>query len=256
MEVVLRAVNISKSFGGVRVLDRVSLELRRGEVKLLVGPNGSGKTTLLKCLNLLYRPDEGSVLLDGVDVTAPGVDERAVRRRVALVFQEANLFSHMTVIDNVAVGPRVVRGLPRERAEALAREKLELVGVGPELWRRYPAQLSGGQRQRVAIARALAMEPEVLLYDEPTANLDPAGAEEVAEVVVELARLGVTSLVATHDVKLLARLRAEAYLLVRGRVAFSGPLGELLGAPFDGEAGAFVRALAKSLEAVARLGRA
>lgn len=254
MEVVLKATGVSKSFGGTRVLERVSVELRRGEAKLLLGPNGSGKTTLLKCLNLLIRPSEGKIYLNGVDITAPGMDERLIRRKTALVFQEANLFSHMTVLDNVAVGPRVVRGFSRERAEAVAKEKLKLVNIGPELWHRYPAQLSGGQRQRVAVARALAMEPDVVLFDEPTANLDPTGAEEVVEVIEELTSLGVTSFIATHDVRLVARLPVEAYLLFNGRIVFSGYVSELLKGPWNNGVGAFTAALAKSIRAVMKFG--
>lgn len=256
MEVVLEAVNLVKRFGDLKVLDGASISLRRGEVKLLVGPNGSGKTTFLKCLNLLLRPDAGSVYLEGLEITAPGVDARFARQRVALVFQEGYLFSHMTAFENALFGPFKVKKLPRSEAKGLAAEALETVGLDRRFWNLYPAQLSGGQRQRVAIARALAMEPAVILYDEPTSNLDPVGAEEVAAVIVGLARSGVTSLVVSHDVSLAADLGAEACLMWKGRIVLSGRLEELPGLAEtvgDGEIALFVRALARRLEKAGRV---
>jgi polar amino acid transport system ATP-binding protein len=250
VEVILEAVGLVKRFGSFKALDGASISLRGGEVKALAGPNGSGKTTLLKCLNLLLRPDAGTIYLEGSEVTAPGVDARLVRQRVALVFQEGYLFSHMTARENVLFGPLKVRRLPRAEAEALAAEALEAVGLDRSLWGLYPAQLSGGQRQRVAIARALAMEPAVILYDEPTSNLDPLGAEEVAAAIVELAKRGVTSLVVTHDAALIAELGAEVCLMSRGRVALCGRLEELPAlaeAAGDGELARFARALAGRL---------
>ena len=246
MEVALEADGLVKRFGSFKALDSASISLHWGEVKVLAGPNGSGKTTLLKCLNLLLRPDAGSVYLEGLEVTAPGVDAKLVRQRVALVFQEGYLFSHMTAFENVLFGPLKVRRLPRREAEKLAAGALEAVGLGRSFWGLYPAQLSGGQRQRVAIARALAMEPVVILYDEPTSNLDPIGAEEVAATIVELARSGVTSLVVTHDAALIADLGAEVCLMSRGRIALRGRLEELPGmaaALNDGELSSFARAL-------------
>jgi polar amino acid transport system ATP-binding protein len=253
VEVVLEAADLVKEFGSLKVLDGASISLRKGEVKMLVGPNGSGKTTLLKCLNLLLRPDSGSIYLEGVEVTAPGVDAKLVRQRVALVFQESYLFSHMTAFENVLFGPYKVKKLARSEAEKLAVNALEEVGLDRGSWTLYPAQLSGGQRQRVAIARALAMGPSVILYDEPTSSLDPVGAEEVVATIVELARNGVTSLVVTHDVGLLAALDAEVYLMSKGRVVVRGRLEELPALAEkagDPEAARFARALSLRLEKV------
>jgi amino acid ABC transporter ATP-binding protein len=252
VEVVLEAADLVKEFGSLKVLDGASISLRKGEVKMLVGPNGSGKTTLLKCLNLLLRPDSGSIYLEGVEVTAPGVDAKLVRQRVALVFQESYLFSHMTAFENVLFGPYKVKKLARSEAEKLAVNALEEVGLDRGSWTLYPAQLSGGQRQRVAIARALAMGPSVILYDEPTSSLDPVGAEEVVATIVELARNSVTSLVVTHDVGLLAALdakctsclREEWWYAAAGRAPRSGGKSGRPGAA------RFARALSLRLEKV------
>ncbi|MCS7105051.1 MAG: ATP-binding cassette domain-containing protein [Thermofilaceae archaeon] len=250
MEVILQAKGVVKRFRGVTVLNRVSVELRRGDVKLLIGPNGSGKTTLLRCLNLLYLPDEGEIYLDGTLISKPGFKVEIVRQKVGLIFQEAYLFNHMTVLENVAVGLKVVRKYQRSRAEAVAKENLDLVGIGAEFWNRYPSQLSGGQRQRVAIARTLAMEPDVVLFDEPTASLDPLGASEVIAVIKDLARAGVTSLIATQDVRLIAKLPVEAYLLSSGKLVFNGRIDELVNGSlshFSGVTRSFVQALASDL---------
>jgi polar amino acid transport system ATP-binding protein len=227
MGYVLEAIGLEKKYGGVTVLDNVSMKVERGKAKVIMGPNGAGKTTLLKCLNLLVKPDRGKVLLDGVDVTSPDVDVYKVRRRMGYVPQDAGLFSHMTVLDNVMLGPLKVKKMSRAEALRVAAWALDSVGIDRSMWKRYPAQLSGGQRQRVAIARALAMEPEVILYDEPTANLDPVAAAEVAEIVISLARAGVTSLIVTHDIGLAMAVGGEVLLLNR-RVVYEGPLARLL----------------------------
>lgn len=235
MDYVLEAVGLEKRYGGVTVLENVSMRVGRGKAKVIMGPNGAGKTTLLKTLNLLVRPDRGRILLDGVDVTSPGTDVYMVRRRIGYVPQEAGLFSHMTALDNVMLGPLKVKRMPRAEALRVAAWALDLVGVDRGLWKLYPAQLSGGQRQRVAIARALAMEPEVILYDEPTANLDPVAAAEVAEIVVSLARRGVTSVIVTHDVDLALAAGGDVLLLNR-RVVYDGPLTVLLDGGVNGVA--------------------
>ncbi len=256
MGYILEAVNLKKRFGNVIALDGVSLALARGETKVVMGPNGAGKSTLLRCLNLLVRPDEGKVLFDGIDLTALGTDVYRVRRRIGFVPQDAGLFSHMTVLDNVLIGPLKVKKMPREEAFRVAVRALERVGIDRDLWKRYPAQLSGGQRQRVAIARALAMEPEVMLYDEPTSNLDPVAAAEVAEIIISLSRSGVTSLVVTHDIGLAMAVASEVILLNR-RVVYRGSIsklldGEILEAISDPEVRKFVKALTSRLYAKPR----
>ncbi len=247
MGYILEAVNLRKRFGNVIALDSVSIALARGETKVIMGPNGAGKSTLLRCLNLLIRPDEGKVFFEGTEITAPGVDIYGIRRRIGFVPQDAGLFSHMTVLDNVLIGPLKVKKLSKAEALRVATWALERVGIDRKLWRRYPAQLSGGQRQRVAIARALAMEPEVMLYDEPTSNLDPVAATEVAEIIVSLAKSGVTSLVVTHDIGLALAVANEVVLLNR-RVVYRGSITELLNgdthrAIEDPEVRKFIRAL-------------
>ena len=202
MTMKLSLQGVRKSFGAHVVLDGIDLDVAAGEVIALIGASGSGKSTLLRCINLLEPPDRGQILLEGTEVTAGrgknplGVDY--VRRRVGMVFQQFNLFPHMTVLENITLGPTEVRGISDEDAEARARELLERVGI-PEKADDYPADLSGGQQQRVAIARALAMEPKLMLFDEPTSALDPEMIREVLDVMRDLARDGMTMAVVTHE---------------------------------------------------------
>ncbi|HYM99125.1 MAG TPA: amino acid ABC transporter ATP-binding protein, partial [Aestuariivirgaceae bacterium] len=180
---------IVKNFGDRRVLDGVSLEIRRGEVVCLIGPSGSGKSTLIKCANALERPDAGEVIFEGKPVLIDRKDVRAVRRRMGMVFQNFELFPHLTALSNVSRGPRTVFGWKRRFAEDAARDLLQKVGLQDHAGH-YPAQLSGGQQQRVAIARALAMSPALMLFDEPTSALDPETIGEVLSVMKRLADEG------------------------------------------------------------------
>ncbi len=195
---LLEVHDLSVRLQGKTILDRVSFTLDRGEVKVVMGPSGSGKSTLLRCLNLLQQPSSGKVLLNGEDITAPGVDACAVRRQIGFVFQQFGLFRHLDTRHNVALAPRKLLKLSRK--EALARADQELARVDMlEHAHKYPAQLSGGQQQRVAIARALAMDPKLILFDEPTSALDPELSREVSVIINKLYLEDITMLCVTHD---------------------------------------------------------
>jgi glutamate transport system ATP-binding protein len=194
--VVLDGVN--KWFGDLHVLRDINLAIDRGEVVVVIGPSGSGKSTLCRVINRLEAIGEGEIRLDGKRLPAEGKELARLRADVGMVFQSFNLFAHKTVLDNVILGPTKVRGEKASAAKARARQLLERVGVANQA-NKYPAQLSGGQQQRVAIARALAMEPKVMLFDEPTSALDPEMIKEVLDVMVDLARGGMTMIVVTHE---------------------------------------------------------
>ncbi|HEY3527778.1 MAG TPA: amino acid ABC transporter ATP-binding protein [Nocardioides sp.] len=194
--VVLEGVN--KHFGRLHALRDVDLSVARGEVVVVIGPSGSGKSTLCRTINRLETIDSGSIRVDGKPLPAEGKELAALRAEVGMVFQSFNLFAHKTILENVTLGPVRVRGIAREAAEQKARRLLDRVGVGEQA-EKYPAQLSGGQQQRVAIARALAMDPKVMLFDEPTSALDPEMIKEVLDVMVDLARQGMTMIVVTHE---------------------------------------------------------
>jgi len=189
---------VTKRFGEVEVLHHVDLTIRRGEVVVLIGPSGAGKSTLCRTINRLETIDEGAITLDGKPLPEEGRQLAALRAEVGMVFQSFNLFAHKTILENVTLGPIRVRGQKKDEAEERGRELLDRVGVGSQA-DKYPDQLSGGQQQRVAIARALAMDPKVMLFDEPTSALDPEMIKEVLDVMVDLARQGMTMIVVTHE---------------------------------------------------------
>jgi polar amino acid transport system ATP-binding protein len=221
---------IVKNFGDRRVLDGVSLEIRRGEVVCLIGPSGSGKSTLIKCANALERPDAGDVIFEGKPVLVDRKDVRAVRRRMGMVFQNFELFPHLTALSNVSRGPRTVFGWQRRFAEDAARDLLQKVGLQDHAGH-YPAQLSGGQQQRVAIARALAMSPALMLFDEPTSALDPETIGEVLSVMKRLADEGMTMIVVTHEMDFARRVADRVIVLDKGRVIEEGPPLQIFEAP-------------------------
>lgn len=189
---------VQKHFGALHALKDIELTVTRGEVVVVIGPSGSGKSTLCRAINRLETIDEGSITLDGTPLPAEGKALAKLRAEVGMVFQSFNLFAHKTILENVTLGPIKVRGIGKAAAETKARELLDRVGVGHQA-DKYPAQLSGGQQQRVAIARALAMEPKVMLFDEPTSALDPEMIKEVLDVMVDLAKQGMTMIVVTHE---------------------------------------------------------
>lgn len=190
--------DLHKSFGGVTVLDGISTDIEKGDVVCIIGPSGSGKSTFLRCLNRLETPDSGKILLDGVDLTDPAADLNRQRMKMGMVFQQFNLFPHLTVKENIKLAPVKLKIMSDEEADKRALELLARVGL-PDKADSYPAQLSGGQQQRIAIARALAMNPDVMLFDEPTSALDPEMVGEVLEIMKELADDGMTMVVVTHE---------------------------------------------------------
>jgi len=195
---MIRTEDIHKHFGALHVLRGITLEVTRGDVLVIIGPSGSGKSTFLRCINLLVRPDEGRVFIDGVQVNRADIRPEWVRQQVGMVFQSFNLFTHLTALKNVAIGPIRVKKAPRDEAETKARKLLARVGLAAKE-QSYPAELSGGQQQRVAIARALAMDPKAMLFDEPTSALDPEYIREVLDVMANLAHEGMTMIVVTHE---------------------------------------------------------
>ena len=195
---IVQIRNLHKLFGRIHAVDDVSLDVEKGEVIVIIGPSGSGKSTLLRCVNRLEVPNGGSISIDGVEIRGDERQVNQMRANVGMVFQQFNLFPHMTALENITLGPVVVRGWDRERAETLAHDLLAKVGI-PEKADAYPEQLSGGQQQRVAIARSLAMEPKIMLFDEPTSALDPEMIKEVLDVMLDLAHDGMTMLVVSHE---------------------------------------------------------
>ena len=190
--------NLHKYFGHIEAVKDVSLRVKRGEVVIIVGPSGSGKSTVLRCINHLEVPTDGAVYIDGVHLEAKGTDINDVRAEVGMVFQQFNLFPHLTVLENVALAQRLVRKRGKAEAAEIAMKQLTRVGI-PEKADSYPRQLSGGQQQRVAIARSLAMDPKIMLFDEPTSALDPEMINEVLDVMLDLAKEGMTMVVVTHE---------------------------------------------------------
>ena len=197
-EVLIKVENLEKSFDNVEVLKGINLEIDKGDVVVIVGASGSGKSTLLRCLNRLEEPTGGKIYFEGVDITDPKVDINLHRQKMGMVFQQFNLFPHMTVLRNMTIGPIKLLKQSKQEAEANAMALLEKVGLADRA-DAYPSQLSGGQKQRIAIVRALAMNPDVLLFDEPTSALDPEMVGEVLEVMKSLAKDGMTMAVVTHE---------------------------------------------------------
>ena len=211
MEPIIHIENIHKHFGKVHALRGVDLDVRKGEVVVIIGPSGSGKSTLLRCINRLEEYDVGRIVVDGIPLDS-AQNINAVRQEVGMVFQLFNLFAHLTVVENLTLAQRTVRKRSKDESEKVALELLEKVGI-PEKAQAYPIQLSGGQQQRVAIARALAMNPKVMLFDEPTSALDPEMIQEVLDVMLALAKEGMTMVVVSHEMGF-ARAAANRMILL------------------------------------------
>ncbi|MBV0901318.1 amino acid ABC transporter ATP-binding protein [Haloarcula salina] len=222
--------DLYKSYGSEDVLEGVDLEMDRGDVTVLIGPSGSGKSTLLRCVNQLTDIDSGTVALDGTDVTRPEADVNELRKQVGMVFQDFNLFAHLTALGNVTLGPRKVLGMDADEARERGREHLEQVGLLDQA-DSYPAELSGGQQQRVGIARALAMDPELLLFDEPTSALDPELVGEVVDVMRDLADRGITMLVVSHEMGFARSAASDIVFLDDGEIVEHGPPEQLFETP-------------------------
>jgi polar amino acid transport system ATP-binding protein len=236
----IHVVGLRRSYGKHLVLDGIDLEVAYHEVVCLIGASGSGKSTLLRCINLLEPIDAGRIEVAGQDITAPGVDVNAIRRRIGIVFQAFNLFPHLRVLDNVTLAPRRVLGRSRDDAEAAATELLGRFGLAGKRTE-YPDRLSGGQQQRVAIVRALAMEPALLLLDEVTSALDPELIAEVLDLVRELARGGMTMVIATHEMGFARDVADRICFLDGGRILEQGPPAELLAAPKEARTKQFLQ---------------
>ncbi|MFF3572558.1 amino acid ABC transporter ATP-binding protein [Nocardia jiangxiensis] len=227
---LLRLAGVDKSFGAHQVLHGIDLEVRAGEVVVLLGASGSGKSTLIRCVNRLETIDSGEIQLDGVPMPLEGRELARMRAQVGMVFQSFNLFGHKTVLENITLAPVRVRGVPARQALERAHELLARVGLADKA-SAYPAQLSGGQQQRVAIARALAMDPRVLLFDEPTSALDPEMTNEVLDVMSELATEGMTMLVVTHEMGFARRVADRVVFLDAGRIVESAPPQDFFAGP-------------------------
>ena len=208
---IIHIKNVQKFFGQVEALKGVSLDVQKGEVVVIIGPSGSGKSTLLRCINRLEEYDEGLIVVDGIPLTS-AANINAVRTEVGMVFQQFNLFPHLTVLENISLAQKAVRKRTKVEAEKISYALLEKVGI-PEKAKAFPIQLSGGQQQRVAIARALAMNPKIMLFDEPTSALDPEMIQEVLDVMMDLAKEGMTMVVVSHEMGF-ARAAADRVVLM------------------------------------------
>lgn len=229
-QTILKVENLHKSYGKTEVIKGVSFELRKGETKVIIGPSGTGKSTLLRCINQLDSPDKGRVWLEDLEITKSHIDINQIRASIGFVFQSFNLFTHLTALDNVRIGPMRVREMKEEEATKIAVEELKRVGLGDKT-HHYPAQLSGGQQQRVSIARALAMNPKLILFDEPTSALDPELIGEVLEVMINLAKEGVTMIVVTHEMGFARSVANDIIFMDDGIILEEGPPGKIFKDP-------------------------
>jgi polar amino acid transport system ATP-binding protein len=223
---LLRIEDVKKSFGATHVLKGINLNVYRRQVVVLVGPSGTGKSTLLRCINLLSPPDSGRIFLEDQEITAPGVNQDKVRQRIGMVFQDFNLFTHLTALENVTIGMTKVLGIKKAEAREKGMWELERVGLADRATH-YPAQLSGGQKQRVAIARALGMDPSVMLFDEPTSALDPELTGEVLEVMQQLAFEGDTMIVVSHEMQFAREVADKIVFMEGGYVVEEGDPDEM-----------------------------
>jgi ABC-type polar amino acid transport system ATPase subunit len=247
---MIRLVGVRKSFGDNVVLDGIDLSVDPGQVLVVIGPSGSGKSTLLRCVNLLEPIQAGQIFLEGEEITRKGADVSGIRQRIGIVFQQFNLFPHLTAIDNLTLAARRIRKIPRRQAESRALELLAQVGL-EEKAHQHPHQLSGGQQQRVAIARALMMEPHVMLFDEVTSALDPELVGEVLVVMRDLAREGMTMLIVTHEMQFAREVGDHVVFMDGGKIVEQGNPIDVLDRPKEERTQRFLRRtlqLAHSLE--------
>lgn len=228
--ILIRAENVRKSFSGKEVLKGIDLEIRKGEVVVIIGPSGSGKSTFLRCLNLLEVPTGGHIYFNDVDITEKSVNIDMHRQKMGMVFQHFNLFPHMTILKNMTLAPMKLQGKSKEQAEKEAMALLERVGLADRA-EAYPSQLSGGQKQRIAIVRALCMKPEVMLFDEPTSALDPEMVGEVLNVMKDLAREHMTMVVVTHEMGFAREVADRVIFMAEGKIVEENAPEELFTNP-------------------------
>ena len=218
---MIKTVNLHKSFGDLHVLTGVSETIHKGEVVSIIGPSGGGKSTFLRCLNLLERPEEGQIFFKGEEITGKNVNIDIHRQKMGMVFQQFNVFPHLTVAENITLAPRMLKGKSEAEANEMARDLLARVGLS-EKFDEMPGNLSGGQKQRLAIVRALAMEPEVMLFDEPTSALDPEMVGEVLDVIKGLVNSGMTCVIVTHEMRFAREVSDRILFIADGKVTESG----------------------------------
>ena len=229
-EKLIEVKGLEKHFKHVEVLRGINIDICKGDVVAVIGPSGSGKSTFLRCLNLLEEPTGGQIVFEGVDITSKETKIDQMRQKIGMVFQQFNLFTNMTVLDNVSAGPVLVKGMKKDEARKLAQSLLERVGLG-DRGGACPIQLSGGQQQRVAIARALAMQPDVMLFDEPTSALDPEMVHEVLDVIQQLAREGMTMVVVTHEMGFAREVANRVVFIDEGVIMEEAAPAEFFGSP-------------------------
>ena len=231
--------NLHKSFGDVHVLTGIDEHIYKGEVVVIIGPSGSGTSTFLRCLNLLEQPTDGEIYVDNELITSPKADVNKIRQKMGMVFQQFNLFPHLTIMENITLAPVKLKKMTKEEAIKKGEELLERVGLA-EKANNYPAQLSGGQKQRVAIARALAMQPEIMLFDEPTSALDPEMVGEVLDVMKELAKSGMTMVVVTHEMGFAREVGTRLLFMDQGIIMEQGHPEEVFSNPQNERTQAFL----------------
>ena len=228
--VLIETKGLKKNFGELEVLKGIDVQIKKGEVVVVIGPSGSGKSTFLRCLNRLEEPTGGSVIFEGQDICAAGVDLNALRQKMGMVFQQFNLFNHLTILENITIGPMLVKKESQAEAEQTAMQLLGRIGLADKA-KEYPSRLSGGQKQRIAIVRALAMGPDVMLFDEPTSALDPEMVGEVLSVMQDLAEEGRTMVVVTHEMGFAQKVASRVLFMDEGQILEEGAPDQIFNHP-------------------------
>ena len=239
---MIKVENLHKDFKGLKVLKGINEEIKKGEKVVVIGPSGSGKSTFLRCLNLLEEPSSGTIALNDSVINAKGVDINQVRQKMGMVFQQFNLFPHLSIMENITLAPMKIKKMSKDEAEKLGMQLLKKVGLEDKA-NSYPAQLSGGQQQRIAIARALAMEPEIMLFDEPTSALDPEMVGEVLDVMKDLANQGMTMVIVTHEMGFAKEVASRVLFMDDGVIVEQAPPAELFANPQNDRTKAFLNSV-------------
>ena len=239
---MIKVENLHKDFKGLKVLKGINEEIKKGEKVVVIGPSGSGKSTFLRCLNLLEEPSSGTIALNGEVINSKGVDINKVRQKMGMVFQQFNLFPHLSIMENITLAPMKIKKMSKENAEKLAMQLLKKVGLEDKA-NSFPGQLSGGQQQRIAIARALAMEPEIMLFDEPTSALDPEMVGEVLDVMKDLANQGMTMVIVTHEMGFAKEVGSRVLFMDDGVIVEQAEPNELFSNPKNERTKAFLNSV-------------